>query len=102
MPYEDKFTFDYIFFNITRTIYKVIYSHENWDIMNKHPNFYITRDPDSTESILLDEIMIIRGSAGIIERSLHFNGTKNLLLDGNEFNTFEFTINETINDNYYR
>ena len=89
--------FDYIFENSSRNIYLMIKSHDDWDFSNKHPIFYSGTNPEQLDLFLLDEWMLIRGVNGIIEKTLELNGTKEIEIDENGYNCFEYVINETLN-----
>ncbi|MHA1291782.1 MAG: hypothetical protein ACTSQJ_03830 [Promethearchaeota archaeon] len=97
---DEKFNFKYVFSNDTRKINKVIESYADWDIKNKYPSFYCGKKPENEEIFLIDEIMLLRKSYGIIQRSFEKIEQIKITLTGNSYDTFEFWKNFTVLLNY--
>ncbi|MHA1149263.1 MAG: hypothetical protein ACTSR8_13575 [Promethearchaeota archaeon] len=101
--FREEYDFEYIFSNSSREIYLVINSYFSESLIEeKHPIFYSTTNPGAFEPFLLDEMMLIRGSNGFIEKTMTYNGTKTIHIDNIDYLTFEFIIDKTLTENYIR
>ena len=96
------FDFGYLMTNTSRDIDTLYYSYDDWPIEEKHPTFYSGTNPNTYELFLLDELMLLRGESGIIEKSLKLEGIEEIKISNNEYKVYDFKINITIDDGYYR
>ncbi|TFF90090.1 MAG: hypothetical protein EU548_04760 [Promethearchaeota archaeon] len=80
---------------MSRNIYLVIQSYQNWDIKNKHSNFYSGSNPEELDLFILDEWMLLRGVYGIKQKTLKLNGTEEIVINEKTYDCYEFIINET-------
>lgn len=88
--------FKYKFSNTTRVINPVISAHDDWDIRLKHPGFFCGLNPTDNEEFLIDEMMLLQGKFGIMEKIFTRQGDTNMSLAGNYYNTFKFHLKTSI------
>ncbi len=102
---EDLYRYDaefqFVFSNSTREINKIIREHEEWDLKEKHPSFYSGTNFGKTELFLIDEMMLLQGEVGIIQKAFNFMGNTSVELSGKKYATFKYRLNTIIPLTFY-
>lgn len=90
--------FKYRFSNVTREIDLVYYSYSNWPLLNKHPSYYIGRNPADKEYVLIDELRLLLGGDGMTQQLFDNISIESISISGNTYETRKYSFIATLGD----